>query len=70
MIHYVPLVTMSINDNMKSAENLNSGLEKTVSWNKYRFKITTKPKVNNLDYMIASTFRNVNRLFVQSFKVG
>ena len=26
--------------------------KKTISWNKYRFEITTQPKKNNLDYMI------------------
>ena len=30
----------------------------------------TQPKNNNLDYMIDPTFRNINRLFVFSFKNG
>ena len=30
----------------------------------------THPKNNNLDYMIDSTFRNSNGLFVLSFKNG
>ena len=37
------------------------------SRNKYRYEITTQPKNNNLDYLIDSIFRNINRLFVISF---
>ena len=41
-----------------------------MTWNKYRSEITTQPKNNNLDYMIDLTFRNIDRLFVFSFKNG
>ena len=40
---YVPVVTLSTNDNIKQ------GLKRNTSWNKYRFEITTHPKNNNLD---------------------
>ena len=40
------------------------------SWNKYRSKIITQPKNNNLDYLSDLTLRNINRLFVLSFKNG
>ena len=33
-------------------------------------QITTQPEKNNLDYLIDPTFRNINRLFVLSFKNG
>ena len=36
--------------------------------NKYRSEITSQPKNNNSDYLIDPTFRNINRLFVLSFK--
>ena len=32
--------------------------------------MTTQPKNNNLHYLIHPTFRNINRLFVLSFKNG
>ena len=32
--------------------------------------MTTQTKNNNLDYLIDSAFRNINRLFVISFKNG
>ena len=65
---YMHAVTLSINDNIKFLEHLKLGFTRTVSWNKYRSKITTQPKNDNSDCMIAPTFRNVNRLFVLSFK--
>ena len=67
---YVPVVTLSINDNIKFLENIKQGFKRTISWNKYRSEITTQPKNNNLDYLIDPTFRNINRLFVLSFKNG
>ena len=60
---YVPAVTLYINNNINILEHLKQGLQ-IISWNKYRFEIKTKPKMNNLDYMIDPTFKNINRLFV------
>ena len=68
---YVPVATLSINDNIKYLKNINQGFKRTISQNKYRSKITTEPKNNNnLDYLIDPTFRNINRLFAVSFKNG
>ena len=67
---YVPVITSSINDNIKFLENIKQRFKRTISWNKYRSEITTQPKNKNLDYVINSTFRNINRLFVISFKNG
>ena len=52
------------------SEHFKQGLKRTLSWNKYRSEMTTQPNNNNLDQMIDPTFRNINRLFVKSFKVG
>ena len=41
---YVPVVTLSINDNIKFLENIKQGFKRTISWNKYRSEITTQPK--------------------------
>ena len=59
---YVPVVILSINDNIKFLENLNQGYQQ------YRSETTTQTKNNNLDYLTDPTFRNINRLFVLSFK--
>ena len=64
---YVPAVTLSINDNIKLLENIKQGFKRTISWNKYRSEITTQPK-KKLYYLIDPTFKNINRLFVLSFK--
>ena len=67
---YVPVVTLSINDNIKFLENIRQGFKRKISWNKYTSEITTQPKNNNLDYLIDPTFRNINRLVALSFKNG
>ena len=67
---YVSVVTSSINNNIKFLENLKQGFKRKFSWNKYRSTIRTQPKNNNLDYMIDSTFRYIDTLFVPSFKNG
>ena len=64
---YVPVISWSINDNIKLLENVKQGFKRTISWNIYRSEITTQPKNNNLDYPIDPSFRN-NRLFVLSQK--
>ena len=64
----LPVVTLSINDNIKFLENIKQGFKRIISWNKYRSEITTQLKINNLDYLIDPTFKIINRLFVLSFK--
>ena len=41
-----------------------------IPWDKYRSEITAQSKNDNLDYLIDPTFRNINRLFVLTFKIG
>ena len=65
---YVPVFILCINDNIKLLENIKQAFKRTISWNKYRSEITTQPKNINLDYLIDAKFRNINRLFVLSFK--
>ena len=55
---YVPVVTLSINDNIKFLENIKQEFKRTISWNKYRSEIITQPK------------NSINKLFVLSFKNG
>ena len=63
------VVTLSINDNIKVLENIKQGF-KRICRNKYRSETTAQPKNNNLDYLVDPTFRNINKLFVLSFKNG
>ena len=64
---YVPVVTLSKENDIKLLEQLKSGFKRTIKWNKYRSQITIQPQNNNLSYLIEPTFINVDRLFVLSF---
>ena len=37
---YVPVVTLSTQDNAKLLQQLKSDFEKTINWNKYQSKVT------------------------------
>ena len=63
-------LSVVINDNIKSLANIKERFKRRISWNKHRFEITTQTKNYNLDYLIYSIFRNINRSFVLSFKNG
>ena len=64
---YVPVVTLSKENDVKLLQQLKSGFIKTIKWNKYRSQITIQPQNNSLNYFIHPTFTNVSRLFVLSF---
>ena len=64
---YVPVVTLSKENDKKLLEQLISGYKRTVKWNKYRPQVTIQRQKNNLNYLIDPTFTKVNRLFVLSF---
>ena len=65
---YVPVVTLSKENDKKLLEQLKSVFKKTVKWNKYKSQMTIQPQNTNLNYLIDLTFTNVNRLFVLSFE--
>ena len=44
---YVPLVTLSNENDTKLLEQLKSGFKRTIKWNKYRSQITVQPQNNN-----------------------
>ena len=65
---YVPVVTLSTENDNKLLEQLKTGFKRTIKWNKYRSEMSNQTKNNNLNYLIDPTFTNVNRLFVLSFE--
>ena len=65
---YVPVVTLSKENDTNLLEQLKSGFKKTIKWNKYRSCLTVQPQNSNLNYLIDPTFTNVNRLFALSFQ--
>ena len=64
---YVPVVTLSKENDIKLLGQLKTGFKRTIKWNKCRSKMTIQSWNNNLNYLIDPTFTNVNRLFVLSF---
>ena len=65
---YVPVITLSAQNHNELLQQLKTGFKRTIKWNKYRSKMSNQTKNNNLNYLIDTTFTNVNRLFVLSFE--
>ena len=64
---YVPVVTLSAQDNAKLLPQLKSGFKRTISWNKYLSKPKLLPQNPKLKHLIEPSFQGVNRLFVLAF---
>ena len=65
---YVPVVTLSTQDNVKLLPQWKSGFKRTISWNKYLSKQELLPQNANLNHLIEPSFQVVNRLFVLVFE--
>ena len=65
---YVPVVSLSAENDNNLLEQLKTGFKRTIKWNKYRSEMSNQTKNNNLNYLIDPTFTNVNRLFALSFE--
>ena len=65
---YIPVVTLSKDDEIKLLTNLKSGFTREIEWNKYRSQMTTEPVNNNLNILEDPTVTNVNRLFVLAYQ--
>ena len=65
---YIPVVTLSKDDEIKLLTDLKSGFTREIIWNKYRSQMTTEAINNNLNILIDPTFTNVNRLFVLAYQ--
>ena len=65
---YVPVVTLSTQDNAKLLQQLKSSFKRAINWNKYEPKVTVQGQDQYLDFLINSSFQGVKRLFVLSFE--
>ena len=65
---YVPVVTLSTQDNAKLLPQLKSGFKRTINWNKYLRKPELLSQNPNLNYLVEPSFQRVNRLFVLAFE--
>ena len=67
---YIPVVTLSKDDEIKLLTNLKYGFTGEIKWNKYRSQMSTEAINNNLNILIDPTFTNVNRLFVLAYQTA
>ena len=65
---YVPVVTLSTQDNAKLLPQLKSGFKRTISWNKYMSKPELLARNPNLNHLIEPSFQGVHILFVLAFE--
>ena len=65
---YVPVVTLSTQNNAKLLPQLKSGFKRTMSWNKYLGKPELLAQNANLNHLIEPSFQGVIRLFVLAFE--
>ena len=65
---YVPVVTLSTQDNAKLLPQLKSGFKWTISWNKYLSKTALLAQNANLNHLTEPSFQGINRFFVLAFE--
>ena len=65
---YVPVVTLSTQDNSKLLQQFNSGFKRVINWNKYLSKPELLRRNPNLNHLLEPSFQGVNRLFVLAFE--
>ena len=65
---YVPVVTLSTQENTKFLQQLKSGFKRVINWNKYLSKPELLAQNPNLNHLVESSFQGVNRLFVLAFE--
>ena len=65
---YVPVVTLSTQENTKFLQQLKSGFKRVINWNKYLSKRELLAQNPNLNHLIEPSFQGVNRLFVSAFE--
>ena len=63
----VPVVTLSTQDNSKLLQQLKSGFERVINWNKYLSKPDLLTQNQNLNHLVEPIFQGVNRIFVLAF---
>ena len=65
---YVPVGTLSIQDNARLLPQLKNSFKRTITWNRYLAKPELLAQNANLNHLIEPSFQVVNRLFVLAFE--
>ena len=64
---YVPVVTLSTQENTKFLQQLKSGFKRVINWNKYLSKPELLAQNPNLNHLVEPSFQGINRFFVLAF---
>ena len=64
---YVPVVTLSTQENATYLQQLKSGFKRVIKWNKYLSKPELLAQNQNLNHLVEPSFQGVNILFVLAF---
>ena len=59
---YIPVITLSQQDNAKLLQQLKSGFKKVINWNKYLKPELLAPNPN-LNHLVEPSFQGINRIF-------
>ena len=65
---YVPVLTLSTQENTKLLQQLKSGFIRVINWNKSLSKSELLAESPNLNHLVEPGFQRVNRLFVLAFE--
>ena len=65
---YVPVVTLSTQENTKLLQQLKSGFKRVINWNKYLSKPELLAQNPNLNHSVEPSFQGINRLFILAFE--
>ena len=65
---YVPVVTLSTQENTKLLQQLKSGFKRVINWNKYLSKPELLAQNTNLNHLVEPSFQGINRFFVLAFE--
>ena len=65
---FVPVVTLSTQENTKFLQQLKSGFKKVINWNKYLSKPELIRRNPNLNHLVEPSFQGINRLFALAFE--
>ena len=65
---YVPVATLSTQENTKFFQQLKPGFKRVINWNKYFSNPELLAQNPNLNHLVEPSFQGVNRLFVLTFQ--
>ena len=67
---YAPVVTLKIEENVKSSKLLSEGFKTSVYWNKYQAILKDHAENENIRDRLDASFQGVNKLFALAYARG